>query len=180
MFEKTSGNLERHLPSRFAAALLPRAAHAQITYDILSMVITNYTGFAIPADGPTNNASYNRESLLVDSDVRVGHPGGTTLTVSYYLSYRLLDAGGQPHPIDNAATGTQTNSGYTYNITNSTTLLPGNAFVHAHLGVHPPCTRLNSYTQYTVELRLFQNNGTATGETGPPMGRADTITSRIS
>ena len=37
---------------------------------------------------------------------------------------RTLDAGGQPHPIYNAATGTQTNSGYTYNITNSATLLP--------------------------------------------------------
>src|SRR5687768_1317210 len=125
----------------FATALLPRAAHAQITYDILSMAITNYTGFVIAADGPTNNASYNRESLLVDSDVRVGNPGGTTLTVTYYLSYRLLDAGGQPHPIYNAATGTQTNGGYTYNITNSTTLLPGNAFVHADLASIRPAAR---------------------------------------
>ena len=35
-------------------------------------------------------------------------------------------------------------SGHTYNITNSTTLLPGNAFVHAVLAWIRPGTRLNS------------------------------------
>ena len=53
-FETISGIWSAIFLLAFTTALLPRAAHAQITYDILSMAITNYTGFVIAADGPTN------------------------------------------------------------------------------------------------------------------------------
>src|SRR6185295_15815418 len=43
------------------------AGNSPVTDTFGGLTLTNYTGYVIDADATTNNASYNRESLLVNT-----------------------------------------------------------------------------------------------------------------
>ncbi|HKS37530.1 MAG TPA: hypothetical protein VJW76_10100, partial [Verrucomicrobiae bacterium] len=138
------------------------AGNSTIASSLQQMAITNYTGYVIDSDAAAAGAEYNRESLLVNSVIRSENfDGGFTLN-SYYLSYRLLDAGdGQPHPILDS--NGQTNAGYTYNITNTYFMAGYGVANDTNVASLRPAVRLDPYKQYTVELRIFRG-GTDTGE----------------
>jgi hypothetical protein len=138
------------------------AANSALAESIEGMSVTNYTGYVIDSDASNPAPEYDRESILAQTVVRTENFTGLITLNSYVLTYRLLDATtGLPHPIYDS-TG-QTNATYTYNVTNSTFMGAYAVVFDTNVGSIKPAARLNPYTQYTVEARVFRG-GVFTGD----------------
>jgi len=138
-------------------------ARGQATQEILSLALTNYTGYVIAADAVTNDASFNRERLLVSARTMATNPTVGTVDASYHLSFRVLDTNGTAFPIFNH-TGTATNAGYTLTVTNSIFLSGNGVVFRTNLGSIRPAARMNPHMPYRVELRLFRTGNIFTGD----------------
>ena len=161
----------RHLPS--AGLLLPllmgilllasRPAVAQFSEVVLAgSGVTNYTGYLIDADQAsiTNNASFNREFIIFQAIVRTTNTTASTLQRTNTYSLRLLNSNGVAVPIYDL-TGTTTNAGYAYNITNTLSVPALGTNILARNANLRPIARLNPFDRYTVDFRVL-TNGVAT------------------
>jgi hypothetical protein len=124
---------------------------------ILSVAVTNlsWLGSVILIDSDAfPDLAMNRKDLRVSASVRSDNTSGAAHWTTYVLSYRLLNAQSQPHPILDS--NGQVNGSYTCNYTN-TVLVPayGSASL-THAAALRPAGRLDPYQQYTVELRTYR------------------------
>jgi hypothetical protein len=158
----------RHLLLLKLAMLVlgPGPALAQVTESILSVENTNPGSNVIDSDASNPGAAWNRDTLRVVSRVQSTSAAAGTQNASYTLSYRLLDANGQPHPIYNAA-GVTTNTGYTHTVPVDLFLNGRTPVTRTNTALLRPFARLSPHQQYTVELQVRKNpfltSDTATG-----------------
>jgi hypothetical protein len=139
-----------------------RTANSTLAESIETMSVTNYSGYVIDSDDGNPAPEYDRESILARTVVRTENFGSLVTLNSYYVGYRLLNAAtGLPHPIYDS-TG-QTNAAYTYNITNTAFIGAFGVDFDTNVASLKPATRLDPYTQYTVEVRVFRG-GVFTGD----------------
>lgn len=124
------------------AFALPGLLCAQISETILSMAVTNYTGYVIDADA--DDLNFLRETLRVQSRIQYTNSAASSTSVTYRVICRLLDTNNVAHPL---VTGTNT-FGFTLNANSSR--------VVTNLTQVRPAPRLNPYNQYKVELRLYR------------------------
>lgn len=133
------------------------SAHGAVTHAIQSLQNTNYTGYVIDADSLTLDPAHHHEHLRVQSRVRTTNPDAIANLVTYYLRYRLINSGGQPHPLYDS-TGVL-NANHTYNLTNSFGIAAGDSLSRTNLAALRPASRLDPGDTYTVELRIFLPGG---------------------
>src|SRR5262245_47340754 len=78
---------QHHQPWRaicLAAALLwPFFAQGHTSEDILSVTVTNYSGYVIDSDGNYPSSVYNRDAIRVSSQVRFSTVESTVSTFEY-------------------------------------------------------------------------------------------------
>src|SRR5262245_17167307 len=136
------------------AGVGPGPLQAQVTETLVSLAHANYSGYVLDSDV---NAvpSAGRHQLHMASTVTSKNLDAVPHQTSYYLSYRLVDAAGQVHPLFDSSG--VINADYSYNLTNNLALAGGgtvNTVTHAYLR---PAARLRADTLYKVELKLFKN-----------------------
>ncbi|HUL51033.1 MAG TPA: hypothetical protein VLU94_00470 [Candidatus Nitrosotalea sp.] len=141
--------------------ILVEGATTGTTDNLEQMFVSNYSGYVIDSDAGV--PGYNRDTIQATSIVRSENFSGAPTADGYVLTYRLLDAGtGLPFPIYDS-TGV-TNISYTCNVTNSIPLAIAAAVETTNVTGLKPAARLNPYSQYTVELKVFKG-GAFTGMT---------------
>jgi hypothetical protein len=126
---------------------------------ILSLAVTNYTGYVIAGDAAYGSAPpYNRDAIAAAAQLQFTEPGATPVTSRYRLVFRLLDDAASPVPILDELGATNT----TYTLAETVTL-PFTIFGITFHSSSPtysaglrPVARLDPFRQYTVELRLFK------------------------
>jgi hypothetical protein len=157
-------NTMKALRNFLTAVLLSAGLHlaapvpgwSAVTHGIQGIANTNYTGFVIDADALSPDPARNREDLLVQSRVRTTNPDGPVLT-TYYLSFRLLDTQGQPHPLYDTAGLPSADA--TYRITNTFIIGGGLTLSRTNVARLRPAARLSPAETYSVEVRLFTPGG---------------------
>lgn len=128
------------------------------TEQILSLTVTNATGYLIASDADTAAAAYNRENIAARAEIRFASTNtSVTLNYDYLVEFQLLDAGGTAVAVLDE--GGATNTTYTVPIT--VTLPAGrppflilnqvDRFFDAPL---VPTVRLDPFQQYRVKLAL--------------------------
>ena len=125
-----------------------------VTETVLSTTVTNYSAFVIDSDASNGGAGYDRDTLRINSSVASTNRTSTAHYTTYVLSYRLLDTNNQPFPIFDI-TGA-TNTGYTYNVTNTLFLGSSQNSNSTTFASLRPAARLNPYNQYTSELKIYR------------------------
>ena len=123
------------------------------------LVVTNYSGYLLDSD-----SSQGRDSINAYAYYRTENFTGLTTNHTSTLSYRLINATTlQPHPLRNAAGGT--NADYTFQTNVVVALLPGTNTLVTNLVELRPAARLDQFTQYYVECRITNYNGAVSTRT---------------
>lgn len=125
---------------------------------ITSFSVTNYTGYVIASDALNGTAGYDRDAIRTSVTVRYDATGTTSSNQTYHIVFRLLDSLGAPVQIldENGHTNTS------FTVTNSITLpftIFGTTFTswtESYGGPLTPVARLDPYSQYTAEVRLYE------------------------
>ncbi len=163
--------------------------HPVITETVLALSVTNYSALVIDADANNGGPAYNRDRLRVQSQIRSANSSSAAHQSTWVTQYRLLDAGGNPHPIlgENGVT----NVGYVFNLTNTFLIGSSGTVTNTNSVALKPVARLNAYGTYAVEAGVFrtgsftgaQSAGTAVWvfeKTKPLLTRAWNITWEVS
>jgi len=134
---------------------------------LAEVTLTNDTGYVIDADAVTNNAAFNRESLLVNTVIEAENFQPASTNVTYQFTYRLRDTNGNLFPIYNFDGAT--NAALTYLASNTVTLTFAEREAVTNLASLRPAARLNHRTEYQIEVEVAHTNGAVVlrGTNGP-------------
>jgi hypothetical protein len=131
------------------------------------ITLTNYTGYVIDADALTNDVSFNRESLLMNTIVAAENFSGVTTNTAYQFTYRLRSTNGAQFPIFNF--NGATNAALTYISTNTVSINSAQDVSVTNFASLRPAGQLSHLTQYRVEVEVARTNGVVLfrGTNGP-------------
>jgi len=124
---------------------------SQAVERIRRVAVTNYTGYVIEADVLTTLPDYNRDRIRTELILESDNSGaGTARNYTNVLTIRLLDSGGNPHPLILPG-GATNNSLLLSNVINA----PAGSIIQTTNGLPLQlAAQLNPYSPYRVQLNL--------------------------
>ena len=132
--------------------ILVDAANQPFAASLQSLQNMNYTGYVLDAD-----TTYGRSNLQAQALFSLENFTGVSTAYTNVLSFRLINSGtGLPHPIYNLGNAV-TNTGYTYNITNTLSLAAGTNFTVTSTAYIRPAASMSQFSQYYLECRMLTN-----------------------
>src|SRR5262245_28586180 len=78
---------------------LAPSGRAHTGEDILSLGVTNYSGYVIDSDGNFPSSVYDRDAIRASAQVRFSTSGNITSTYEYQMQFRLLDSSSNAVPL---------------------------------------------------------------------------------
>lgn len=139
------------------------------TEQVLSITVTNYTGYLIASDGNAGlGPEYNRENIAARAEIRYTAQTATATTYYYRILFRLLDSAGNVVPIFDETGASNT----VYRVSASVRLpfsllgITFNTSTLNHDAPLVPVNRLSPFTQYRVAVSM-EKAATATGRYSP-------------
>ncbi len=130
-------------------------AFAHTSEEILSLSVTNFTGYVIDSDGLTPSEVYHRDAIRVGAQVRYQSAIAAATNYEYEIQFRLVDTRTNAVPL-RVGFGTSTALTVSDNVTLSQIFQTATRNYGAAL---KPAVRLDPAEQYRVELRLFERPG---------------------
>ena len=128
-----------------------------------SLSNVNYSGYVLDSD-----TFFGRSNIQAQASFSVENFTGTNTTFTNVLSYRLINASnGTVHPLYDAGNA-NTNSGFTYNITNILSLTAGTNALVTNTAYLRPSAWMSQFVNYYVECRMFTNGALAQTLTTAP------------
>ena len=125
--------------------------------EVLSVTVTNYTGYLIASDANAGlGPEYNRENIAAQTQIRFTAATATATTYYYRILFRLEDSDGNVVPIldENGQSNT------VYRVSTSVTLpffifgIPINTISPNYDAPLVPVSRLSPFTQYRVKVNM--------------------------
>ncbi len=134
------------------------------TGEVLSVTVTNYTGYVIASDAnPGLGPEYNRENIAARAQIRYTAASGTARTFHYRIFFRLLDSAGNAVPIRDETGASNT----VYRVSTSVTLpftvlgITVNTRTLDHDAPLVPVNRLSPFTQCRVRVTMEKASAAA-------------------
>ncbi len=141
-------------------ATMAGQASAQTSEDILSLAVTNFTGYVIDSDANFPSDVYDRQAIRVSAQVRFQTTNAVAATTEYEMQFRLLDAGTNAVPL-RIGLGTATALTVSDNVT--LPIFPFGSPVKVSTRTYGaalrPAVQLDPNQTHRVELRLFKRPG---------------------
>ncbi len=135
----------------------PALAHDK--EEVLSLSVTNYTGYVIASDSQQGAPEYDRDAIRASTQVKFTTLGDIAVTYQYQVVFKLLDSTGTAVPILDAQGKTNTS----YIVVDSDVTLPFTIFgftfktsTRNYGAPLRPTVRLDQFEQYHVQVSLNQ------------------------
>ncbi|MBK9137495.1 MAG: hypothetical protein IPM17_01825 [Verrucomicrobia bacterium] len=135
------------------------------TEQVLSVSVTNYTGYVIASDANAGlGPEYNRENIAARAEIRYTAQTATAATFFYRILFRLVDAAGNVVPIFDETGASNTVYRVSTSVRLPTTILgiPFSTRTLLHDAPLVPVGRLSPFTQYRVTVNM-EKAASATG-----------------
>lgn len=128
------------------------AATQPFVASLQSLINANYSGYVLDSD-----TVFGRSNIQAQATFSVENFTGTNTTFTNVLSYRLINASnGTVHPLYDSGNA-NTNSGFTYNITNILSLPAGTNALVTNTAYLRPAAWMSQFVSFYLECRMFTN-----------------------
>ena len=135
-----------------AFVLPPDSARAHTSEDILSLAVTNTTGYVINSDTNYPSSVYNRDTLMVSASIQYTTASAIQSSYDYRAAFRLMDSDTNVVPL--VTPPGQTSDSFVVQDTVFLPLFGSMTAVRTYGAALRPAVRLDPYKKYHVELSL--------------------------